>query len=155
MKTINKEIEVFISEDGKEFINKDECSKYENTTLKMENDIKYFRYYTNMDLNETGMFYNCNYAAVYIKGFDDCYYEVMLQYLVDKHKGRVIHENVQGYGVAKMFSISSCTKAEYFKAEPKKWGGHNTETEKILLSETPIDGFPDNIPVMSKHFKYK
>ena len=154
MTTINKQIEIYVASDGTEFLTKDECVKYEDTTLAMLNKIQYFQYCTNMDLNETGMYYNNNYAAVYVES-DRCQYEVLLQYLIDLHKGKVIHQNVQGYGVAATFSISVCTREEYVRAKPKMWGGSPTHVDKILLSEVPIDGFPKNVPVISKHFKYK
>ena len=145
MKIINKDTKVYIAEDGTEFLNESDCLKYENTTLEIVKNVKYFKNYTNADLNETGMFYNHNYAAVYLSGYNSCYSEVLLQYLIDKHKGRVIHEGVQGCGVMEAFRIQNSNRNDYDKAVPNRWGGSVTGTDRIFLSDIPIDGFPKNI----------
>lgn len=155
MEKFKKEIDVFTSKDGKEFLTEQECVNYETNVLEKLKNIKYFKYCTSRDLTETGMFYRHNYAAVYIAGYDSCYYEVLLQYLLDKHNGKLLSVNVQGYGVTSNFSIAEITKEQYFAKVPNKWGGHNTNTEQILLSEIPIDGYPENIKVISKKINLK
>jgi hypothetical protein len=151
----NKTIEIFKAKDGKEFLTEKECLNYENNTLKKLENIKYFKYCTGRDLTETGMFYRHNYAAVYIAGYGNCYYEVLLQYLLGKNKGLVLSPDVQGYSVTSSFSIHEINKKQYFDKIPNKWGGSVVEPEQILLSEEPINGFPENIKVISKHINYK
>ena len=101
------------------------------------------------------MFFRHNYAAVYIGGWDNCYYEVLLQHLLGKYDGKILSVNVQGYGVTSSFSISEITKEDYFAKKPNSWGGRSTDVEQIFLSEIPIEGYPDNIKVISKHIKIK
>jgi hypothetical protein len=155
MDLIKKEINVYTSEDGKEFLTEKECVDYENNILTKLENIKYFKYCTNRDLTETGMFFSHNYAAVYIDGYDSCYEEVLMQYLLDKHNGNLLSVNVQGYGVTSNFSISEITKDEYFAKIPNKWGGRNTTAEQIFLSEINIEGYPENIKVISRKINLK
>ena len=150
-----KKTEVFIASDGKEFLLEKECQEYENNVLSKLENIKYYKYFTGRDLTETGMFYAHNYAAVYIPGYDSCYESVMMQYLLDKFSGKILSENVQGYGVTSLFSISQIDKGQYFTKRPNTWGGSEVDAEQILLSEVPIDGYPDNIKVISKHINIK
>ena len=42
MKTINKDMKVYIAEDGTEFLNESDCLVYENTTLEIVKNVKYF-----------------------------------------------------------------------------------------------------------------
>ena len=155
MEKVLRSTTIYKSEDGREFLTEKECSNYENNVLKKKKNIVHFSYLTDRDLTETGRFYYHNYAAVYIKGYDDCYKDVLMQYLLDGY-GRLISENVQGYGVTSMFSVSQITEEEYFEKKPNIWGGSIMESKQILLSEIPIDGYPENIKIISKHInKYK
>jgi len=151
MKEAEKTTKMFIAKDGKEFLSREECANYENNVLEKLKKVKYFKYFTNRDLTETGLFFNTNYAAVYIGRYDGCHYEVLLQYLLDQHKGKILQENVQGYGVTSAFEILATSKGEYFQKKPNIWGGSPTTTKQIFLSEIPIDGFPENIKVISKY----
>ncbi len=155
MKKHKKNVDIFISEDGKEFLTKEECIHYEENVLSKLENIKYFTYFTSRDITETGMFYNHNYAAVYIERHSSCYKEVLLQYLFELHEGKIIQKDVQGYGVTSSFYIEEISKERYFSKKQNNWGGMKTESKQIFLSEEPIDGYPKNIKVISKVFNYK
>lgn len=150
MEIKNSSATIYVAKDGREFLDKKECEIYENETLKVLENTKYFKYFTNRDLTETGYFTNYNYAAVYIKGWSNCYQEVLLQYLFDRYKGKILSVDVQGYGVTSNFEIKEITKEEYFEKKQRNWGGMLTTSQQILLSEIPIKGFPENIPIISK-----
>lgn len=90
-----------------------------------------------------------------MSGYNSCYYEVLLQYLINRYNGKIIHEDVQGYGVTSAFEIQKSTKEEYFKKAPIIWGGSATNSEQILISEEPIDGYPENIKVVSTYLHAK
>ena len=78
-----------------------------------------------------------------------------MQYLIDRYKGKVLSRNVQGFGVTNVFDIRPIGRKQYDKAEPIVWGGRATSTEKILLSETSIEGFPENIKIISETLRKK
>ena len=104
---------------------------------------------------ETGRFEGINYAAVHLPNNADCHYEVMLQYLIDEHDGKAISANVQGYGITSKFKIEEISEDEYFKSNPAINRRRRTHTEYILLSEEPLEGYPYNIKVISKHIELR
>lgn len=151
MKEVKKTVDLFIASDGKEFLDRESCKKYENETLSYLERTKYFRVNSRRDLNETGLFYQADYVAVYLCSRDYCHHSVVLQHLVDINQGKVIGVNVQGYGVASLFEITEISREQYLEAKPVVWGGTKGTSNQIFISEVEVDGFPKPIKVLSKH----
>lgn len=60
---------VYIAYDGKEFLSKEDCEKYEYFAKEILSHIKYFCIRCNPDLTETGNFTHKIYAAVFSKHY--------------------------------------------------------------------------------------
>lgn len=63
---------VYIAEDDKKFLDKEECLKYERRLNQMKK-IQFFLVMHTPDLNETGGFTNATYVAVNPEGTDLTY----------------------------------------------------------------------------------
>lgn len=151
MKEVKKTVDVFIASDGKEFLDKEACKKYEKEVLSYLERVEYFRISSRRDLNETGLFQQVDYAAVYLCNRDYCHQSVVLQHLIDINQGKVIGVNVQGYGVASLFEITEISREQYLEAKPVVWGGTRGTSKQIFISEVEVSGFPEPIKVLSKH----
>ena len=65
---------VYIANDGKEFLTKEDCEKYERFVEEILSRIKYFCIRCNPDLTETGNFSHKIYVAVFSK---HCYIKIL------------------------------------------------------------------------------
>lgn len=138
---------VYIAYDGKEFLSKEDCEKYENFAKEILSRIKYFCIRCNPDLTETGNFYHKIYVAVFSKHY--LYKDIAFQWALKKF-GTYLGESVMGYGFQPHFNVSEVSKEEYEKCPPTEWGGAILESEKIFLSPKSVEGFPENINYMEE-----
>lgn len=137
---------VYIANDGKEFLTKEDCEKYEKFVKETLSRIKYFCIRCNPDLTETGYFTHKIYVAVFSRHY--FHKEVAFEWAL--HKFRYLGESVQGCGFQPHFSVSEVSREEYEKCSSTKWGGRNLESEKIFLSPKQVEGFPENINYMEE-----
>ncbi len=102
---------VYIANDGKEFLSKEDCEKYENFAKEILSRIKYFCIRCNPDLTETGYFTHKIYAAVFSKHY--FYKDIAFEWALRKFG--YLGESVQGWGFQPRFSVSEVSKEEYEK----------------------------------------
>ena len=140
---------VYIANDGKEFLTKEDCEKYEKFVEETLSRIKYFCIRCNPDLTETGNFTHKIYVAVFSKHYQ--YKDIAFQWAL-KNFGTYL--GVMGYGFQPHFNVSEVSKEEYEKCPPTEWGGSNLKSDKIFLSPMPVEGFPENIDYM-KQWNFK
>lgn len=138
MKTKEVVKKVYIAEDGKEFLNKEECEKYEKLCEEVLSKIRYFRIACEPDLTETGLYQKTFYVAVFSPKY---YYaqEIAEEFALRKY-GHFLIPSVQGYGFQPSFDINSIKKED--------WDGGRYE--KVFLSSIPVDGFPRNYDFMKE-----
>lgn len=134
MKTKEVTKTVYIADDGKEFLTKEDCEKYEKFVKEILSRIEYFCIRCNPDLTETGYFQHKIYVAVWSN--HSFHYEIAFEWALRKF-GHLLGESVQGYGFQPHFSVSEVSKEEYEKC--LKLGD-----EKIFLSPKSVEGFPEN-----------
>lgn len=142
-KTIKKT--VYIAKDGKEFLDKEECEKYEKEFLDR---IKYFSIYYNFDYNEGRGFQSVAHVAVIPSRYDKAGV-IAEKYAIDVlNDGVFAGQGCQGYDLQKTYSLHSSTKETFENNEGVNWGCNTRHGKQILISEESIEGFP-------KPFNYK
>lgn len=97
---------VYIAYDGKEFLSKEYCEKYENFAKKILSRIKYYCIRCNPDLTETGSFTHKIYVAVFSK----CYFYRDIAFEWALRKFGYLGVSVQGYGFQTHFCVSEVSK---------------------------------------------
>lgn len=147
METKNVTKTVYIANDGKEFLVKEDCEKYEKFFENTLSRIKYFCISCHPDLTETGYYQHKIYVAVFSEHF--LYEDIAFEWAL-RNFGHLLGESVQGYGFQPRFSVRESNKDEYENCPPTKWGGSNLESEKIFLSPKSVEGFPENINYMKE-----
>lgn len=138
---------IYIANDGKEFLTKEDCEKHEKFVKEILSRIEYFCIKCLPDLTETGSFQRKIYVAVWSKQL--FHYEIAFQWALKKF-GTYLGESVQGYGFQPCFSVSEVSKEEYEKCPTTVWGGTPLKSEKIFLSPKSVEGFPENIDYMKE-----
>lgn len=138
---------IYIANDGKEFLTKEDCEKYETFVKETLSRIKYFCINCNPDLTETGYFQHKIYVAVFSEHY--LYEDIAFEWVLRKF-GHLLGESVQGYGFQPRFSVSEISKEEYETCSPTEWGGSKLKSERIFLSPKYVDGFPENIDYMKE-----
>lgn len=138
MKAEDKTIKVYIADDGKEFASESECKIYEEKTLKILSNIKYYQSLNCPDLTEGRGYVNIDYIAVYNSNY--VHFHLALQYLINKYGPTI--EYVQGVAPMPNWHIpKEITKEEYLKAKKPKLGDYMQGSKQILISEFEIEGF--------------
>ncbi|WP_321331860.1 hypothetical protein [uncultured Bacteroides sp.] len=132
--------EVYISSDGIEFTNEDECRKHES----IFSNIKYFKISHTPDLNETGLYTHKTYVAVY--SANGCHREVAIDWATRTFS--YLCSGVQGIGFMPSFNVSDSNKKEWVECEPTKWGGMNLANKAIFLSPIEVHYMGENIDYM-------
>ena len=131
---------VYIAKDGKEFINKEECKKYEEEFL---NKIKYFAIAYNFDFTEGRGFQSLAYVAVVPSRYDSATV-LANKYAIDVlNNGIYAGQGCQGYGLQETYSLRLIAKDVYDANEGVGWGCNSKHGKQILISEKPIEGFPE------------
>ena len=126
---------VYVANDGKEFLTKEDCEKYEKFVEETLSRIKYFCIRCNPDLTETGNFTHKIYVAVFSKHYQ--YKDIAFQWALKKF-GTYLGVSVMGYGFQPHFNVSEVSKEEYEKCPPTEWGGSNLKSDKIFLSPISV-----------------
>ena len=131
---------VFIAKDGKEFLDKKECEKYEKEFL---DKIKYFSIYYNFDYSEGQGFQSIVHVAVIPSRYDLA--EVIAEkYAIDVlNKGKFAGQGCQGWGLQKTYGLHSSTKETFEKNEGVRWGCNSSHGKQVFISENAIKGFPE------------
>lgn len=131
---------IYIANDGKEFLDKEKCEKYEKEFL---DKIKYFRIFYNFDYTEGRGFETVIYLAVIPSGYDSA--EVIAEkYAIDVlNNGVFADQGCQGYGLQKTYSLKQITKDVYDTNEGVQWTYDDVHGKQILIAEEPIEGFPE------------
>lgn len=93
---------VYIAEDGKKFLNENDCVEYEKE-LAIFNKLKYFMIYHSIDFTETGNYTDATYVAVNTEGISLDAETIANQYAIDKFG--YVGPSVMGYGFQKQYSI--------------------------------------------------
>lgn len=143
---LEKEVtkKIYVADDNKEFLSKEECEKYETFAKEILSRIEYFCISCQPDLTETGLFQHKIYVAVYSNNY--YHKEIALNWAI-KACG-YLGQSVQGYGFQPNFSLSKSDKIGFDECKPTIWGGTDLKSERIFLSPIKVDGFPDNIDYM-------
>jgi len=150
MEAIIKQMTVYKSNDGKEFLNKEECEKYE----KLLTNIKYFVVKSNPDLTETGLMQYSSVVAVYSGHY--CHEAIVENWCVKEKGFSILMPSVQGYDFQRGFEIyedklnqwGRFKKGE--KVNPNSGYTIPIYDEKIFLSPIEIEGFPKPFNYMEK-----
>ena len=147
MKTKEITKTIYIANDGKEFLTKEDCEKHEKFVKEILSRIQYFCIRCIPDLTETGYYKHKIYVAVFSEHF--FHEEIAFEWALRKF-GHLLGESVQGYGFQPRFSVSEESKEEYEKCPATVWGGTPLKSEKIFLSPKSVEGFPENINYMKE-----
>lgn len=134
---------IYVANDGKEFLTKEECEKHEEFVKETLSRIKYFCVHCNPDTTETGYFMHKIYVAVLSNYLHK---EIVTEW--GMRKFGYLGQGVQGYGFQLHFSVIEVSKEEYEKCSPTIWGGRDLKSERTFLSPKSVDGFPENIDYM-------
>ena len=143
---LEKEVtkKIYVADDNKEFLSKEECEKYEKFVKEILSRIEYFCISCQPDLTETGLFQQNLYVAVYSNNH---YHEEIAFNWAIKTCG-YLGRGVQGYGFQPNFSLSKSNRIDFDECKPIKWGGTDVKSERLFLSPIEVDGFPENINYM-------
>jgi len=154
MRKEQKTIDVYVSNDGKEFLTEKECTEYEDVSKH----IKYYCVYCDPDLTETGIMQHCIVVAVYSS--HGCHSDIVMNWCVEEKGMAILMESVQGWGFQQGFYLSN-QSSQYAREcwdNYKKGERVNPESsrlipvyyDKVFLSPIKIDGFPENFNYMEK-----
>lgn len=138
---------VYIANDGKEFLTKEDCEKYEKFVENTLSCIKYFCIRCHPDLTETGYFQHKIYVAVLSNNY--LHREIAFEWALRNFKS-YLGVSVQGYGFQPHFSVSEVSKEECEKCPPTEWGGYKFQSDNVFLSPKAVEGFPENIDYMKE-----
>lgn len=136
---------IYVANDGKEFLTKEECEKHEEFVKETFSHIKYFCIYCEPDLTETGYFMHKIYVAVLSNYLHK---EIVTEWGMRKFD--YLGQDVQEHGFQLCFSVSEVSKEEYEKCPSTIWRGRDLKSERIFLSPKSVEGFPENIDYMKK-----
>lgn len=140
--------EIYIAEDGKEFLTKEECGKYEDFVKNTLSRIRYFRIMNGPDLTESGRYQRLTDVAVLTPKWNEYQKEVAFEWALRKF-GHYLMESVQGYGFMPSFEIMPISSEEYEK-EPDSRFSLVKKRERVFLSPELVEGFPENYNYMKE-----
>lgn len=142
MKSTKKTVELFVANDGKEFLSKKDCERYEKDVLAEKKYVKYFEVCYSPDLTETGCYNARLQVAVY--SFEGYHSTIAMNWCIEERNMKLLCSGVQGWGYLPFFEIRPISEKEYFTAD----------CQKNFLSPKDIDGFPTKFDYMSHwHFR--
>ena len=134
--------DIYIAEDGREYLTEEECGKYEDFVKNTLSRIQYFRILCGPDLTETGRYEYRIDVAVFTPKWYPYQKEVAFEWALRKF-GHYLMEGVQGYGFMPSFDIIPISREEYEKEPDSRFSLVN-EKERVFLSPEAVEGFPDN-----------
>lgn len=153
MKKETRMMDVYVAEDGKEFANEADCSKYEDGVLRDKKNIRYFRVFCDPDLTETG----CMMTEIPVAVLSEygCHSGIVANWCVRYKKLPIIGQGVQGWGFQEHFRIMQMSEADYFSSENgKKVSTGCWQSARVFLSPRPVDGYPLNYDYITE-WKFK
>lgn len=130
---------VFYADDGKKFLDKEECQKYERHMNQLRK-IQFFLVMHTPDLNETGGFTSATYVAINPDGTDLTDEDILNQWAIDKFG--FIGCGVMGWRFLKRYSFRKVNKVEFDSGIYDSFYKKKADT-KVFLSLTPVDGLPE------------
>ena len=146
MKSTTKNIPVFISEDGKEFLDQALCEKYEKEELGRWKDIRYFSVVHSADLTEGRGWSRITYMAAEGSYSSALYAELYCE----KTFGSSI-EFVQGVLPMHDWSLQEIDRTNFNLRQPGKLRDYNRVVAVVFLSNgTALEGLPEPIPLRTK-----
>lgn len=132
--------DIYIAEDGREFLTEEDCEKYEDFVKNTLSRIQYFRIMCDPDLTETGH-YQCQInVAVLGSKWNEYQKEVAFEWALRRFRPYLM-EGVQGYGFMPSFVIIPISGEEYKKEPSSRF---SPAKERVFLSPEPVEGFPEN-----------
>ena len=145
-------VKVFIADDGKKFLDEDECKRYD----KIIKNIRYFLVKHTPDLTETGLFKEISVVAVYSE--NGYHREIVERWCVEEWRYCILGVSVQGYGFQPHFEIIEGTGDDIVKT---RWNNYVYDQrvdsfrykKKLFLSPIRVEGFPNNTDYYEKWFK--
>ena len=140
--------DVYIAEDGREFLTEEECEKYEVFVKNTLSRIRYFRILYGPDLTETGCYQRLIDVAVLAPKWHLYQKEVVFEWALKKF-GQYLMEGVQGWGFMPSFEIIPISRGEYEKDSDSSFGLVKGK-ERVFLSPEAVEGFPENYNYMKE-----
>lgn len=138
--------DIYIAEDGREFLTKEECEKYEDYVKNTLSRIRYFHIICMPDLTETGQYQCRTCVAVLTPKWNVCQKEVAFEWALRKF-GHYLMKGVQGWGFMPSFEIMPISREEYEKEPDSRF---SPVKERVFLSPEPVEGFPENYNYMKE-----
>ena len=143
MKTKIIKQQIYVADDGAEFMTENECRDYESVAK----EIKYFRIDYSPDLCETGCYQKSIFVAVHslwgIYG-KEITFEWALRYFK-----KYLIGGVQGYGVTAAFEVCPINRKDFMESF------ENKDTEHLYLSNMDIPTFPKDYFNYYKEWGFK
>ena len=139
---------VYVADDGKEFIDKEECEKYEEKMADLKKHMKYYCVRHCPDLTETGYFQYITFVAVYSTHYE--HQSIVEEWCVKTKKWSILGPSVMGYGFQRHFAISESNEEEFisFKKGQKVYSCYMED--QILLSPKKIEGYTEPFDYMNE-----
>lgn len=139
MKTKTRKVEVFIAEDGKEFLTAKDCEQYEKEELARWKEIRFFRVIHSPDLTEGRGWGASTYLAVEAGYSAQHYVELFCE---QTFGSRVAF--VQGCSPMTSWTIYDVTLKQFIEKLPGTLGDYNRQVDQIFLSNgKPLKDLPD------------
>lgn len=130
MKVVEKQVKVYISEDGKEFMDQAQCEAHERK-IQMVMNFKYFAFTAKPDLTEGKGYYKHGVIVVNRPWIEP---ETAEQYMYDTFGRKIAY--VQGASPMTSWYISPITYEQYVK---------DTYDQVVFISKLSVNGFPEPI----------
>lgn len=130
--------EVFIAEDGKEFLKAEDCQNYEKNVLERKKNISYFRISHSADFTEGRGFQSFSLVAVEAQYSRELVAEMFCQIVFGNRVQWMYHSPAEAWNLTKI------TEKDYFENKPHKYG------KKLFLSHSEMESFPKPIQVSDK-----
>lgn len=138
VKKIEKEI--YITKDGKEFLDEKKAEKYEKEVLARHDNIYFFQIIHSPDLTEGRGSSGCLKVAVEGEYSTRC--ELMVELLAEQWFGSRVAW-VQGCSPTKNWFISEIKKKSYMSEAGTRVGDYDYKSKRIFISHKDLEGFPN------------
>lgn len=138
--------DIYIAEDGREFLTEEDCEKYEDFVKNTLSRIRYFRIMYCPDLTETGRYQCQTDVAVLTPKWNAYQKEVAFEWALRRF-GHYLVEGVQGWGFMPSFEIMPISREEYEKEPDSRF---SPVKERVFLSPEAVEGFPKNYDYMKE-----
>lgn len=130
--------EVFIADDGKEFLDSQDCESYETNVLERKKRISYYRIGHSADFTEGRGFQSFSLVAVEAQYGSQLVAEMFCQILFGNRVQWCYHSPAEAWDINKI------TEKDYFDTQSHRYG------KKLFLSHSEMVNFPKPIHVSDK-----